>query len=669
MQAQKIILGELGKEFGGAAAAAGDPITKLKVIVGNASESIGGAFLPVVDKVATTLGVFVPAAVGKVLTGFSALGAAFKTGEEPGAGFVGVMQRIGITSRFVFEWFKASALPILKEFGGLITGTILPKLGEFAGFVKNQFVTNVIPAVKNLVAVFKPLVVEVGTALVGAYRKLAPPIISLGTAIASNVGPVLKSFTGFLRENGTIVRAVAVGVGAIVGALLLYKAALGVVSIATKAYAAVQAALNVVMSLNPIGVVILALVGLSAGLVYAYKHSEKFREIVDGAFRAVAKVVTTVVGAVVGFFRDNWKRLPLLLLGPIGIVLFIFKGLPGKIVTALGNLGRLLLQAGKDLVTGLKNGITSIARTIGRWTYDHIISPTVAPFMKAGTWLHQAGKNVIAGFWNGLKEIWTKVTAWISGIATWIKDHKGPVSLDGRLLVPAGRAIMSGFLKGLKSGAGPAWDFVQSVGGKSIAALRATLGAVGGLLSGAGANIGQNAALGKIMATAYGWTGAQWDALYTLWQHESGWNNNAQNPTSTAYGIAQFLNSTWGSVGASKTSDPAGQIAAGLRYIAMAYGSPANAWSKWQSRSPHWYAKGTPWVPNDQLAFVHRGEAIVPADVNRAGRDARAAAGPMTVRLSDEDRRLLRDAGARPIHLDSRRIDEALSSRALRGGY
>ena len=418
MQAQKIILGELGKEFGGAAAAAGDPITKLKVIVGNASESIGGAFLPVVDKVATTLGVFVPAAVGKVLTGFSALGAAFKTGEEPGAGFVGVMQRIGITSRFVFEWFKASALPILKEFGGLITGTILPKLGEFAGFVKNQFVTNVIPAVKNLVAVFKPLVVEVGTALVGAYRKLAPPIISLGTAIASNVGPVLKSFTGFLRENGTIVRAVAVGVGAIVGALLLYKGALGVVSIATKAYAAVQAALNVVMSLNPIGVVILALVGLSAGLVYAYKHSEKFREIVDGAFRAVAKVVTTVVGAVVGFFRDNWKRLPLLLLGPIGIVLFIFKGLPGKIVTALGNLGRLLLQAGKDLVTGLKNGITSIARTIGRWMYDHIISPAVAPFMKARTWLHQADKNIITRFLNGLREIWTKVTDWISGIAT-----------------------------------------------------------------------------------------------------------------------------------------------------------------------------------------------------------------------------------------------------------
>ena len=36
--------------------------------------------------------------------------------------------------------------------------------------------------------------------------------------------------------------------------------------------------------------------------------------------------------------------------------------------------------------------------------------------------------------------------------------------------------------------------------------------------------------LGKALAAGAGWTGGQWDALYQLWQHESGWNNNAQNP-------------------------------------------------------------------------------------------------------------------------------------------
>ena len=51
-------------------------------------------------------------------------------------------------------------------------------------------------------------------------------------------------------------------------------------------------------------------------------------------------------------------------------------------------------------------------------------------------------------------------------------------------------------------------------------------------------------------------------------------------------------NSTWASVGATKTSDPAGQIAAGLRYISSAYGDPIRALNAWLSRSPHWYGAG-----------------------------------------------------------------------------
>jgi hypothetical protein len=45
-----------------------------------------------------------------------------------------------------------------------------------------------------------------------------------------------------------------------------------------------------------------------------------------------------------------------------------------------------------------------------------------------------------------------------------------------------------------------------------------------------------------MIAAGYGWTGAQANALDSIWTHESGWNNTAQNPSSTAYGIPQFLN-------------------------------------------------------------------------------------------------------------------------------
>jgi hypothetical protein len=61
----------------------------------------------------------------------------------------------------------------------------------------------------------------------------------------------------------------------------------------------------------------------------------------------------------------------------------------------------------------------------------------------------------------------------------------------------------------------------------------------------------------------------------------------AQNPTSTAYGIAQFLNGTWGSTGIAKTSDPFKQIDAGLVYIEERYGSPCAAWDFHQANN--WY--------------------------------------------------------------------------------
>ncbi|PRY49783.1 transglycosylase-like protein with SLT domain [Geodermatophilus tzadiensis] len=79
----------------------------------------------------------------------------------------------------------------------------------------------------------------------------------------------------------------------------------------------------------------------------------------------------------------------------------------------------------------------------------------------------------------------------------------------------------------------------------------------------------------------------QFGCLEKLWGKESGWNPNAQNPTSTAYGIPQFLDSTWASTGIAKTSDGYRQIDAGLIYIESRYGSPCDAWA--HSQATGWY--------------------------------------------------------------------------------
>ena len=89
-----------------------------------------------------------------------------------------------------------------------------------------------------------------------------------------------------------------------------------------------------------------------------------------------------------------------------------------------------------------------------------------------------------------------------------------------------------------------------------------------------------NQALAKQLAASYGWsTGQQWDDLNNIVMAESGWCNTAQNPSSTAYGIAQFLNTTWAEVGLTKTSSPTSQINGMLQYIKQSYGTPSAAWS------------------------------------------------------------------------------------------
>jgi hypothetical protein len=89
------------------------------------------------------------------------------------------------------------------------------------------------------------------------------------------------------------------------------------------------------------------------------------------------------------------------------------------------------------------------------------------------------------------------------------------------------------------------------------------------------------------------WKMSEWKCLRTLWQHESHFNPKSKNLSSGAYGIAQFLPSTWGNYKVTKTAEARLQIQYGLRYIVKRYGTTAdpngacNAWTFWQKNN--WY--------------------------------------------------------------------------------
>lgn len=105
-------------------------------------------------------------------------------------------------------------------------------------------------------------------------QKLLPVVMGLADAGLKVIDWATKN-KDVLIPLGLILGTVGATIGTIVGA--------------TKLWAIAQAAWNVVATANPIGLIIMAVAALVAGLIYAYNHSEKFREIVDGAFKAVGE--------------------------------------------------------------------------------------------------------------------------------------------------------------------------------------------------------------------------------------------------------------------------------------------------------------------------------------------------------------------------------------------
>jgi phage-related minor tail protein len=115
---------------------------------------------------------------------------------------------------------------------------------------------------------------------------------------ASEVFNLMSEGMDYLSDHTGVLKGIAAGIGAITAAWIgvkvvngiaaTYEAGVKAVSGVTKIWSGAQAVLNAVLSANPIVLIIGSLIALGAGLVIAYKKSETFRDIVNGAFSAVS---------------------------------------------------------------------------------------------------------------------------------------------------------------------------------------------------------------------------------------------------------------------------------------------------------------------------------------------------------------------------------------------
>ena len=118
--------------------------------------------------------------------------------------------------------------------------------------------------------------------------------IGLVITVVTSVGVAFLTYKGYLTATSA---ATVVQTAATTALAAAHKAAEG----GATGLAVAQAGLNAVLKANPVGLVVSVLAALAAALVTAYQTSETFRNIVDGAFQAVANIAKSAIGAAIGW--------------------------------------------------------------------------------------------------------------------------------------------------------------------------------------------------------------------------------------------------------------------------------------------------------------------------------------------------------------------------------
>ncbi|HEW5413501.1 TPA: PblA [Streptococcus pneumoniae] len=134
-------------------------------------------------------------------------------------------------------------------------------------------------------------------------------------------------------------------------------------------------------------------------------------------FDSFAQILSNIWNTIKSVASSAWEGLKSTVLGLID-----------ELVQGAKNAWESMKQGVRDLVSNVTSIFDGI-RNIDLWS---------------------AGKAILDGFLGGLKSAWGAVTDFVGGIASWIRDHKGPIEYDRKLLIPAGNAIMQGLDRGLQ---------------------------------------------------------------------------------------------------------------------------------------------------------------------------------------------------------------------------
>lgn len=271
LDAQKIILAEVESQVGGAAAAAGDPMKKLQVTIGNLREELGGALLPTVNRVADGLRGFI----------------AGVQGQGQVEGFSGKLHALGVTVRnLVVAFQRWRDGPGGQALAAFITNRMIPAVTGLWGWVQQRLA----PAVRELAGARLGALRDAFRSVQNAVEKNRPQLEALwrvfrlvADVLVTQVMPLLGRVANeHLRALGTAIGGVITGIGWFVRALR------GMLNTALAVFGAIVNGAAKAFSWLP---------GINRLTARAARAFNKFRDDVNRSLDGVAKSRTITVTA------------------------------------------------------------------------------------------------------------------------------------------------------------------------------------------------------------------------------------------------------------------------------------------------------------------------------------------------------------------------------------
>lgn len=267
---------------------------------------------PIEDK-AKEVGQAIGEWLGKAADAVKGFVQEFRDGEGPGGKFREQLERLWDMLQSVWGFIDRNVIPALKSLGGWLldnTWTLKTLVGVFVAWKTTMAGIAFGKVVAGLVSTAGAWAKNTAAIVANTIAK-SKSIIETAALAAMYAGTWIKTqamvLAGWVRSTAATVANTA--------AMVASRAATLAANVATKAMAAGQWLLNAAMSANPIGLVVAAIAALVAGFVLAYKKSETFRNIVQGAWNGIkvaAEAVwnflkTYVFEPIVAYYTTMWN--------------------------------------------------------------------------------------------------------------------------------------------------------------------------------------------------------------------------------------------------------------------------------------------------------------------------------------------------------------------------